>query len=1065
MAKLRQGRVRPLGPVTIYKTRGTIVSNWDKERLLRSSILAGFFAAGLAGAPVYAQEPIEDDAAEDEEEAEASGDRILVTGSRMRRDTFTSVSPLQVVDGDTARDLGQIDASQILTNTSVATGQQNTVTTTTGLALQQAFTTIGSQTPSLRGLGSSVTGRARSLVLVNGRRLGPVGLGGAPANPDTSMIPGSLIARTEILLDGASSVYGSDAVAGVINYILRSDFDGVEANAYTAITEDGLGQNNVLSIVSGVSNDRGYMNFAFEYQDHEEIERYDVYESIHEQNRLTTATDGSLVPCFLNVGVFDNGREVTFCSDTPAGFVLSPFGHFVLDRGNRTPGTTYTPVAGSDFLLRSGSFFRPGNDPDINAFAAGDTFIPDTRRMTFFTSGEYDVDFGSNTSFFFEAMYSERELKAQFTTQEILPYTAENPFNPIPGSPGTFVYASEIEIDQTLNVGRFVGGFRGDLPFLSFGPLANWNYEVSGSFHRSNGVQSQYGFLHEDRITDGIAGATLDPVSGAPTCTTRTGSNFFGFDTVRAPTTCIPLNPFVESFIFGGRFATEAENQFALSRTFLGTKVEQVIGSGFITGDLFEIPTGGAAQLLLGFEYRSDKVETTPSDTTRIGLAQGVDADVGSTGGRDIRELFAEVSLPILEGHRFAESLSIEGAARWTEEENSGAAWTYQIKAEYSPVDYVSLRAGFGTSFRAPDTGEQFGTGTLFVSPSRIDPCIVSGVAIDPLTNTYDPALDLRDPVVLANCVALGLDPTTLGTVGQGTPTLAFVSLPVAFGNFGNLATNPETSEALFAGVSVDQPWFDQFDLSIAVNYFDYVIEGSIAQLGRGQIVGECMASVGLTDPLCAFMERDPATGTLLSINEASINTGPTTSRGYDVNLRFNMDLDFLPFEDTVNLDLNVVGTRSLENTEDITTTGNPTDLLGDLSVGGGFPEHQIVATARVNWRDFDVLWRTRFVDDQMGTPDRGNSFSACFDATLSPPGQGLITDDCTEKEYADEYFQHDVTAVYNTDTWILRAGVTNVFDRIDIISGGRGELHNVCISCGHDIYGRRFFASVTKTF
>ena len=202
-----------------------------------------------------------------------------------------------------------------------------------------------------------------------------------------------------------------------------------------------------------------------------------------------------------------------------------------------------------------------------------------------------------------------------------------------------------------------------------------------------------------------------------------------------------------------------------------------------------------------------------------MGLASGVDADVGSTGGRDVREAFFELSLPLIEGQPLAESLSLEVAGRWTEEENSGAAWTYQVKGEYTPVDYLTFRAGFGTSFRAPDTGEQFGTGTQFISPSRIDPCIVPGNAIDRTPgavppNTYDPALETRDQVILDNCRALGLDPTTFGTTGQGTPTLAFVSFPVAFGNFGNLATNPETSEAFFGGFVLEQPWFDQFDLT-----------------------------------------------------------------------------------------------------------------------------------------------------------------------------------------------------------------------------------------------------------
>jgi len=199
----------------------------------------GFWSAAMAQDAPPADEPLVVE--EEEDEDEARQEKIVVTGSRLRRDEFSSVSPLQVVDGEVAKDLGIVDAQSILSNTTVTSGQQNTLGVSTAFngGLQQAFTTIGSVTPSLRGLGSSVTGRSRSLVLVNGRRLGPVGVGGAPANPDISLIPGSLIERTDILLDGASSIYGSDAIGGVVNYIIRSDFDGVELSAFTTQPEAG----------------------------------------------------------------------------------------------------------------------------------------------------------------------------------------------------------------------------------------------------------------------------------------------------------------------------------------------------------------------------------------------------------------------------------------------------------------------------------------------------------------------------------------------------------------------------------------------------------------------------------------------------------------------------------------------------------------------------------------------------------------------------------------------------------------------------------------------------------
>jgi len=278
------------------------------DRLLQTTIIGGMVFAG-AGFTAYAQtnDPNAVPAVEllDEEESEdefSDGGEVVVTGSRLRRSTFSSISPLQVIDGEVARDLGLVDAQDLLSNTSVISGQQNTVGVSTAFngGLQQAFTTIGNATPNLRALGSSVTGRARTLVLINGRRLGPIGVGGAPANPDVSMIPGTLIERTDILLDGASSIYGSDAVGGVVNFIMRSDFDGVELSGTTSMSEHGWGQQNVFSATTGVSNDRGFIGFAAEYNFNEEIERRDVIEDFFGR------TQGQI--CEASIGDFTDGQ-------------------------------------------------------------------------------------------------------------------------------------------------------------------------------------------------------------------------------------------------------------------------------------------------------------------------------------------------------------------------------------------------------------------------------------------------------------------------------------------------------------------------------------------------------------------------------------------------------------------------------------------------------------------------------------------------------------------------------------------------------------------------------------
>jgi len=236
----------------------------DKTRLLQtsflSSLLMGF--GGIAYAQVdpitTTVEQIEED--EDEFFDEADGE-IVVTGSRLRRSEFSSASPLQVIDGEFARDLGLIDAADLLGQTTVVQGQQ----ITTGLSTSAGNLSEngpGSATASLRGLNPG-----RTLVLVNGRRLAPAGVRGAPSAPDLNLIPGSLIERVDVLLDGASAVYGSDAVAGVVNYELKREFEGLQLDAYATLPElpGNAGHDEVFAVTTGVSNDKGFMSLAIEH--------------------------------------------------------------------------------------------------------------------------------------------------------------------------------------------------------------------------------------------------------------------------------------------------------------------------------------------------------------------------------------------------------------------------------------------------------------------------------------------------------------------------------------------------------------------------------------------------------------------------------------------------------------------------------------------------------------------------------------------------------------------------------------------------------------------------------
>jgi iron complex outermembrane receptor protein len=204
--------------------------------------------------------------AQDEEEPQAEVDEtienIIVTGSRIKRNTYSSIAPLQVITAQASREVGLIDAASILQDSGAASGGQ----------IDLSFSTFvtpdgpGAKTISLRGLGP-----ARTLVMLNGRRLAPAGVEGAPVSADIGMIPGSLVQQYDLLLDGASSIYGSDAVAGVTNIILRKDFDGFEFEAYTNVPEQSSGVSSVMSALWGKNYDRGFIGIGVEYEDSESV--------------------------------------------------------------------------------------------------------------------------------------------------------------------------------------------------------------------------------------------------------------------------------------------------------------------------------------------------------------------------------------------------------------------------------------------------------------------------------------------------------------------------------------------------------------------------------------------------------------------------------------------------------------------------------------------------------------------------------------------------------------------------------------------------------------------------
>ncbi len=521
----------------------------------------------LAGAPAQAQEVDCDVDPSNEECVDVTGDVttssddevIVVTGSRVRRDTYSSISPLQILESEVQRDVGEFDAASILQRSEAASGQQIDATFQ-GFVLDNG---PGSQTLNLRGLGAD-----RTLLMINGRRLAPAGVEGAPTNPSINLLPTSLIARYDLLLDGASSVYGSDAVAGVGNIVLRNDIDGFELFASGNINPDGGGDDYTISGAWGTTFSNGFIGIGAEYAHRDEVRLRDRpflsgcdthYEVDQNGNVLTVGlADNAAVleDSGGTISVSERDCKVTGIS----GRIFNPynFSGSIYYQGNgqgNFPGFPNFPYAESTNAFgepqdRNGDGIRDVDFQDVNTNAANldQTFISEQELYNVMAYGEYTFEGDMNITPFFEVLYSRAEISAPNTgIPQLFPSVPDiNPFNPcniatnpdgtdcrlidnaindgfpVYSPPGVFNprgnYGFSLPVVPIVAIRgdrnnsavvqeqyRGVLGVRGDLPFVG----DTWTFEVAGVYSRSEGNSIING-IREDRLALALG---IDPTA------------------------------------------------------------------------------------------------------------------------------------------------------------------------------------------------------------------------------------------------------------------------------------------------------------------------------------------------------------------------------------------------------------------------------------------------------------------------------------------------------------------------------------------------------------------------
>lgn len=1015
------------------KTRGNAY-------LLRTTILTGALAALALPLSASAQDqkdtivggqvaqaatteaaPAEPATTESEAE-ETKVEEIVVTGSRLRRSEFNTVSPVQIITSEVSTQAGLISSAEILQGSSAAAGS----TQLNGLF--SGFVTDGGpgiQSVSLRGLGAN-----RTLVLLNGRRLAPAGAGGTVgAGTDLNVLPSSVISRYEVLKDGASSVYGSDAVAGVINAVTRTNLDGIEVGASVNLPAQKGGEEYLADFAWGKTFDRGNILVAGEYTKQEPVRVKDrdwadcgtqLFTNPQTGQRVDRIDPATGQPkCYgqgLIYGVVSTPFNIPNTTAYP-GFVMRSYDYITPD-----PNFANSLIPGwRPLLWRFNPAYNPAtglvtgaNSPDERLFLPAQelnsTLIFPAERYSLVAFGNYDLDGG--IELFSELLYNRRESSQAFAGQFFPVIGPDNPLNPV-GDFGAFVQPIAplfYENDQEVEYYRGVVGARGD--FGGAGYFGGWNWEGSYMYSLS---QARYG--GNRLLADQVANAldiTLDG-NGNPICASATA---------RAAG-CVAINPFDPALLVRGEW-TPAQLAYLWSNERGSTDFSSHLINGFVSGDLFQLPTGAVAAAL-GVEARWDEIDDLPGENTRNRNIFGFSTSGATAGKENVMEAFAELEAPILSKHPLAEEVRLNGSVRYTKYDKTGYDdATYKIGLDWALTNQVRFRSTYGTSFRGPALYELFLGGQTGFFSGR-DPCTDYGQDRSPGNPLFD------------NCASEGLPPDWNGF--PSTPEV------ITFGNDdGRLSA--ETSTAFSAGV-VLTPEFA--DLSIAVDFFRIEVKDQVGRIGAAGILAACYGDDDFRAPgtFCDFVSQrtpyDPVNmigGEIELINNSYFNINSQVTAGVDVTARYVKELDF----GTISIDGDATWT-----TQDRVNLfgGNTTDNNGTI----GDPKFVGQVDVEFERGDWSIFWRM----DYTAKTDDYRFFNA--------PNDNPAT---TIRDFtAEETYIHAVSVSYETDEWEVTGGISNIFDQNPptVSWDLTRPAGDAAFATQNDFFGRTFFLTVRRGF
>jgi iron complex outermembrane receptor protein len=877
------------------------------------------------GAPrVHAQQTSSADNTTSGNANEAAVQEVIVTGSRIRQTEAQREQPLSVISNEAIGKTGLADIGSLLQQITTSGSALNTKFNSSGnfgYPADGGGIGAGSAQVDLRNLESK-----RTLVLVDGLRwVNESSASGVSGSADLNTIPLSIVDHIEVLEDGASSIYGSDAIAGVVNVITKKKFDGAEVNGYVGEYGKG-GRTTEGSITIGGSTDKFAGMFVASYYNQDAISSDSWWQSAVPEPYAGSAAGSSATP--QGRFTFCDPRQPTSayggCTPNQANYY-----DVTLNDGTTTPiWNPANPAAGT---------YHDWSGADRFNYAPYNLLLTPSERKAIFTNMTYSIN--DKLEAYVKGLFNTRDSKNQAAPEPIFvgPYAGTggvadhistsvlNPYNPFgidlladgPNANLGWVTRRPLEggsriFTQNVDTWYFSGGLRGDFQLMN--SEYNWDVNFADSENRAT-----------QRFTGGYNLADLQLALGDPAvCATVPN--------------CVPLD------LFGGqgRPITPAMLKF-VQATQIDSSVQTLrLASVNITGHPVSIqdrPVG----IAVGAEHRNYTGQFEPDPLRQTGLSQDSPAFAVNQAYK-VNEVYAEFSVPLLK------TLGASAAVRFSDYSNFGSTTTYKAGLRWQPLDDFGLRGTYSTGFRAPNLGELYGL-TSFAA-TLIDPCgpTAGGVAA----------------AYRAGCANQGVPP---GFVQANTQITTFTG--------GNANLKPEKSDSYTAGIVYNASWAQGLlltdRLTLEVTYYHHLIKGAIAPEDIQQLLNTCLAGGGTDPNTCAPFTRMPG-GNLNPPQNFLQNLADITTDGEDLKFNWHsVNTDFGHFSTSV------ITTR-VNNFKQVDALGNVAQKAVGIEVNNSaIPRYRLNAQIGYGFAGFDFTWTVRYLSSVK---------EACGSVTVTPvPG------------------------------------------------------------------------------